>query len=127
MKVTRHRKFLTSAALGVWTFALLVGIANACGWADAFTYSAAAGVVHDTAPHGDDRPVSDCVKLCAEGLPVLAKVQAVQDPPDGQPLVVHTGHGVDRRPTYELALRQLRAARPPPAAPPLLRFLRLTL
>jgi hypothetical protein len=127
LKTKRHRKLLTSAALGVWVLALLVGIANACGWADAFTHSAAAGVAHNAAPQDDNRPFSDCVKLCAEGLPVLAKVQAVQDPPEGQPLVVDPGHGVDLWPSSAPALRRLRVAYPPPAAPPLLRFLRLTL
>lgn len=113
--------------LGAWIFALLVGVVSACGWVDASAPAART----DVAPHaghlGDSGPDSDCVKLCVEGLPVLAKVQAVQDPPEGQPLVVDPGHRVDLRPGSAQALRRLRVAHPPPPAPPLLRFLRLTL
>lgn len=122
----RLRKLLTSAALGVWVFALIVGVANACGWTDAFTPSAMAGVAHEAASHGDEG-TSDCVKLCAEGLPVLAKVQAVQDPPEGEPLIIAPGHGVDLWRRSAPTLRPLHARRAPRAVPPLLRFLRLTL
>lgn len=125
MHARRLRKVLTSAALGVWVFALIVGIANACGWTDAFTAPAAAGVAHDATSHGDEG--SDCGKLCAEGIPVLAKVQAVQDPPDGGSLVVTPAHRSDLWPSSAPGLRRLQATRPPPAAPPFLRFLRLTL
>lgn len=127
MKIRRHRRFASSAVLGAWIFALFVGAVHACGWVDA-----SAPATHaDVAPHAgllhDSGPGVECVEHPGEGLPVLNKVQAVQDPPEGRPLVVGPGHGVARRPSSAPALRSLRAARPPPAAPPLLRFLRLTL
>jgi len=127
LKIRRHRRFASSAVLGAWIFALFVGAVHACGWVDA-----SAPATHaDVAPHAgllhDSGPGVECVEHPGEGLPVLNKVQAVQDPPEGRPLVVGPGHGVARRPSSAPALRSLRAARPPPAAPPLMRFLRLTL
>jgi hypothetical protein len=90
MRFARQRLRRTSSlVLGLWLFALLAGIANAClpGQSlDAHPVSHAAAST--AAHHGEVDPSPDCAKLCNDGLPLFAKVQLVQDPPDSQAFLV---------------------------------------
>jgi hypothetical protein len=123
----RQRKALSSAVLGAWLLALLVGVVNACGWDDAFAPSHPVDVHRDAGRTGHDGPVSDCARLCAEGLPVVAKNQAVLATVGNPPVPVAASYVVGPSRASAQARRRPSAAHPPPAAPPLLRFLRLTL
>jgi len=124
----RHRKFLTSGVLGLWMFALFVGIANACTW-DGVTagphqptvaaHAAGDATDHDTGP--------GCEEFCSNDLPLLGVLQSVQDTPAGQPLVVATRHHLGVLPISAPVRRLARIAHPPPGVPFSLRIVRLTL
>jgi hypothetical protein len=118
---------LSSAVLGVWVLALLVGIANACGWDDAFAHSPDVDVHQGVGHTGHDVPVPDCAKLCAEAVPVVAKHLAVLASEESQPHFVAASYRVGPTLDPAPALRRRSVAQPPRAAPPFLRFLRLTL
>lgn len=115
------------AVLGVWILALLVGVANACGWDDGFAHSPGADVHQSVGHIGDGGPVPDCVRLCAEAVPVVAKNLAVLASEESQPRFVAASYWVGLSLDPAPALSRRSVAQPPRAAPPLLRFLRLTL
>ena len=124
----RHRKLLTSTVLGLWMFALFVGIANACSW-DGVT----------AAPHQQTVPAyaaddamdfgmaADCDEFCSNDVPLLSVLQLVQDQPANQPLTVATHHGPGFLPISAPALGLARTAHPPPGVPFFLRTVRLAL
>jgi len=124
----RHRKFLTSGVLGLWMFALFVGIANACTW-DGVTavphpptvaaHAADDAMDHDTGP--------GCEEFCSNDLPLLGVLQSAQDTPAGQPLVVATRHDLGFLPISAPVHRLARTAHPSPGVPLSLRIVRLTL
>ena len=124
----RHRKLLTSTALGLWMFALFVGIANACSWDGATTVphqpTGAAHAVDDAVDHG---MAADCDKFCSNAVPLLSVLQLVQEQPAGQPLVVAIPHDLGFLPISAPAYRWARTAHPPPGVPYFLRTVRLTL
>ena len=124
----RHRKSLASTVLGVWLFALFVGIANACSWDGvtaaphqpaATAHAADADMAHDAAPGCDD--------FCSNDVPMVSVLKLVQDPPAGQPLILaaHSEFGV--LPISAFVVRPTRTAHPSPGVPFLLRTVRLTL
>ena len=124
----RHRKYLTSAILGLWVFALFVGIANACSW-DGVTAvphhsNVAEHPIDDVADH-DMAP--GCYEFCSNDVPMLSVLQLVQDQPAGQPLALATYHHLGVLPISASVLRLTRAAHPPPGVPFSLRTVRLTL
>jgi hypothetical protein len=124
----RRRKFLASTVLGLWAFAVFVGIAHACTW-DGVTAPAhppittahAAGVAAD----GDVGP--GCEQFCSNDLPLVSVLQVVQDPPAGQPLVLAANHNVGVLPISASRLRLARTTHPPLGVPLSLRTVRLTL
>jgi len=123
----RYRKFLTSSILGLWVFAVFVGIANACSW-DGVTavphqptmaVHAIGGVMdHDAAP--------GCEEFCSNALPLFGVLQLVQDQPAGQPFVL-AAHHVGFLPISVPILRLARTAHSAPGVPFSLRIVRLTL
>lgn len=123
----RHRQFLASAVLGLWAFAVFVGIANACTW------DGAAAVLHQpTALHAvgdatDDGMPLGCDEFCSNDVPLLSVLKLVQDQPAGQPLVLATHYYVGVLPISAPILRVARTAHPPPGVPLSLRTVRLTL
>ena len=124
----RHRKFLTSTVLGLWMFALFVGIANACSW-DGVTAvphqpAVAAHAVDDAMDHG---MAADCDEFCKNDVPLLSVLQVVQEQPAGQPLVVATRYNLGFLPISAPVLRLARTAHPSPGVPFSLRIVRLTL
>ncbi len=126
--LNRHRKCLTSGVLGMWVFALFVGIANACGW-DGVTamahqptaplHAEGATVNHDMTP--------GCEHFCSIDLPLFSVLKLVQDQPAAQPLVLATREDLGLRSISAPNLRLARNAHPPPGVPFSLRFVRLTL
>lgn len=113
--------------LGLWLFALFVGVANACLPGQTLDAHPAA---HAAAPlqshHGGEDPSPDCAKLCSDGVPLFAKLQLVQDQPAAQAFLVSVAL------SHEPAVIGVNAtppqlAHPPPDVPVYLRSLRLAL
>jgi hypothetical protein len=128
----RYRKSLASAVLGLWTFALCIGIANACSWDGVSTVphvstTAAHAAVHATSDAMDEDTAPGCEELCSNDVPLLGVLQLVQEPPAGLALLVATHHDFGFLPTSAPELRQARGAHPPPGVPFFLRIVRLTL
>jgi hypothetical protein len=124
----RHRRFLASAVLGLWAFAVFVGIANACTW------DGVAAVPHQptTAVHAGGDPMEDgmapgCEEFCSNDVPLVGVLQMVKDPPAGQPLLVATHHELGFLPISAPLLRLARTAHPSAGVPFSLRIVRLTL
>jgi hypothetical protein len=124
----RHRRFLASAVLGAWVFALFVGIANACGWDGVTSVShnpiVLAHSVDDAAGH---ESTSGCDEFCSNDIPLFSVLKLVQDQPAGQPLALDSRYNVGVLPISAPALRPAQTAHPPPGVPFLLRTVRLTL
>jgi len=127
----RHRKFLASIVLGLWTFALLAGIANACSWDGVAAVptaphqpTAAAHAVDDAADHCVP---SGCDEHCSNDVPLLGVLKSVQEPPAGQAPVAATHHDLGFLPIPAPALRLARTAHRAPGVPFSLRIVRLTL
>lgn len=127
----RHRKGLASAALGLWLFAVFLGIAHACSW-DGVTTVSHTSLTSHTPVHasgdamGDDL-APDCEDLPGNGLPLSGVLQLVQEPPAGVAMLVET-HREFRlwRHSASLSRRACRA-HPPPGVPFADRIVRLTL
>jgi hypothetical protein len=128
----RYRKSLASAVLGLWTFALFVGIANACSWDGVSTVphppaTAAHAAVHATSDATDEDTAPGCEEFCSNDVPLLGVLQQVQEPPAGLALLVATHHDFGFLPISAPELRLARGAHPPQAVPFFLRIVRLTL
>ncbi len=123
----RRRRYVASLLLGAWLFGLFVGIAHACGLlssAPVLQHPVAAGAVEGNA--SPDAPPG-CEKFCNDDLPLLTKIQSVQDSPIGQPMVSIAHHVVPLAPIPRLAFDSSPAAHPATDVPLSIRFLRLTL
>lgn len=123
-----HRKFLTSTILGLWMYALFVGIANACSW-DGVTSvphqpTVAAHAVGDAM---DDGMTPPCDEFCSNDIALFSVLQLVQEQPAGQPLAVATHHDLGFLPISAPVPRLARTAHPSPGVPFSLRIVRLTL
>ena len=122
----RHSKTITGLTLGVWFFALLVGIAHACSLGEFgmtprqhFDASASAGSSDDGMPAG-------CKQFCKSDVPVVTKLPLIGDQPDVQPLIVAV-NAVHVVVTSPPAFQRAPVAHPPSDVPPFLRFTRLRL
>jgi len=123
----RHRQFLASAVLGLWVFAVFVGIANACTWDGAAAVPHQSTAVHAVGHATDDGMALGCEEFCSHDLPLLGVLRLVQDTPAGQPLVVATHHKLGVLPISAPLLRFARSAHPSPGVPLSLHIVRLTL
>jgi hypothetical protein len=124
----RHCKLLTSTVMGLWVFALFVGIANACSW------DGVSAVPHQptVAAHAGDVAMdhgmaADCDEFCSNDVPLLGVLQLVQEQPAGQSLVVATHHRLGVVPSAALVLRLARTTHPPPGVSFSSHIVRLTL
>jgi hypothetical protein len=116
----------------LWTFALFIGIANACSWDGVSTVAhlpttAAHATEHATRDAADEGTAPACEEFCSNDVPLLGVLQLVQEPPAGLALLVATHHDVGCLPISAPALRPARGAHPPPGVPFALRIVRLTL
>lgn len=113
--------------LGMWLFALFVGIANAClPRQPVGGHPAVHGTMVAVAHHSDDVAAPGCVSFCNEDTPLFAKLQLVQDQPAGQAfLAAMQPFAPLARPGVRIAPTLL--AHPPPGVPLYLRSHRLVL
>ncbi len=127
MILRRHRKPLASLFLGVWLFALFAGVASACLTDEAAETAQMSGMAMGMGQHdGDHAKPSGCEQFCKTDIPLLTKLQLVQDQPAGQPLLV-AGVDVPSLPIVVRSVSSAYRAHPPPDVPLLLRTLRLAL
>jgi hypothetical protein len=128
MVLRHHRKGLASAVLGLWLFALLVGITHACGrdgataaphMSNAAVHAAGDAIADDLTPGCDD--------LNSNDLPLPRVLRLVQDPPAGVALLVAAHPNLGLLPNAALPSRVARYAHPPPGVPFSHRSVRLTL
>jgi hypothetical protein len=123
-----RRRATAPFVLALWMFALLASMAHACGLGEALdgaTWSEAAAVGWGT-PSGDDT-LPACDQFCADDIPILAKLTAVEDGPAGSTLlpaapIAYTLRLPDRASSSVVA-------RPEPAPDPAIntRYVRLAL
>jgi hypothetical protein len=123
----RHLCSASSLVLGMWLFALFVGIANACLPGQSLDAHPAGYLATPVeSHHGSDDTSPDCAKLCSDGVPLFAKLQLVQDQPAAQSFLLSAPL------SHEPAVIGVHAtppqmAHPPPDVPVYLRSLRLAL
>lgn len=122
-----QRKVLTSVTLGCWLFALFVGVAHACGLDAALSpLHHAVTVSVGSQDQGDEDALLGCEQFCADDLPVVAKLQLVQDHPGGHALPLPSlGEPLIIRVAWAPSLA--RRLDPPPDIAPNIRFVRLAL
>lgn len=124
----RHCRWITSTVLGLWVFALFVGIANGCSW-DGGTSIAHPPTMDahlvDSFNHHDTAP--GCDEFCSNDVPLVSVLKLVQDQPAGQPLVIASRHYLGILPISAPAPCMARNAHAPPGVPFSLRTVRLTL
>jgi hypothetical protein len=121
-----QRKVLTSVTLGCWLFALFVGVVHACGLdgeLDRSQHVVAASI--DSHRQSDAHP--GCQQCCADNLPVLVKLQSVQDQPGGQALLLPPFVGEPLLARMASVPSPLHRPHPPPGIALNTRFVRLAL
>ena len=126
MPFRQQCKTITGVALGVWLFALFVGIAHACGWVEP-SIAPVHAVAANASQHSSDEgaPVG-CEQFCKSDIPVVTKLPPLGDQPDAQPLIVAVNN-VRVVLASPLALRLGQAAHSTSDVPPFLRVTRLRL
>lgn len=124
----RNRRLLTSGVLGLWVFALFVGIVNACGW-DGLTSVAHSPTVVANSTHNavDHDMAPSCDEFCSNDVPLVSVLGLVQDQSAGQPVVLATHYNLGVPLNSAHVLRLARNAHPPPGVPFSLGTVRLTL
>lgn len=125
--VHRPSKTVTTLMLGMWLFALFVGIATAClPKQSSDGHAAGRNAMVVATHHSEDAAPPECVSFCNEDTPLFAKLQLVQDQPAGQSfLVAMPPFARLARPGVRIAPTLL--AHPLPGVPLYLRSLRLVL
>ncbi len=122
----QQRKTITGVALGVWLFALFVGIANGCGWVEPNMAPVHVVAASTSEQHSDEGAPVGCEQFCKADIPIVTKLSPLGDQPDAQPLIVvvrDISVAAAPPPVLQLAL----AARPPPDVTAYLRFAHLRL
>ena len=122
----QQRKSIAGVALGVWLFALFVGIAHACGSVEPSFAPAHAAAVNASQHSSDEGMPIGCEQFCKSDIPVITKLPAFGDQPDAQPLIVAVDNVrvvLASPPAYQRA----QAAHSRSDVPPFLRFTRLRL
>jgi hypothetical protein len=123
----RHRKSLASAALGLWLFALFLGIAHACTWDGVTTVTHFSSLAVHAGDGMADKSAPDCEDTPSNDLPLPSVLQLAQDPSGGIALLIATHCGLrllsNSAPLAGLAC----IAHPPPGVPFSHRIVRLTL
>ena len=123
-----YRKFLASMVLGLWAFAVFVGIANACSLNDVAAAPHLPTVsVHAVSQSSDDGVAPGHEHSCSNDLPWVGVLMQAHEQPASQPLVLAELHHPGFPPTSAPALRFVRTGHPPPGVPLSLRTVRLAL
>jgi hypothetical protein len=124
--IRKLRKVFTGVALGVWLFALFVGIAHACGWVEPGMSPVHAAAASTSGHSSDEGAPVGCEQFCKADVPVVTKVPPQGDQPDTQPLIVAVNN-VRAVLASSPAFRLAQAAHSSADVPPFLRVTRLRL
>jgi hypothetical protein len=128
LHLLRHRrKGLASAALGLWLFALFLGIAHACSWDGVTTVTHIANLPVHAGDGMADKSAPDCEDTPSNDLPLPSVHQLAQDPSGGIALPVATHSDLRLLPSSALLSGSACIAHPPPGVPFSHRIVRLTL
>ena len=122
-----HRKGLASAALGLWLFALFLGIAHACSWDGVTTVTHTANLPVHASDGMADKSAPGCEDTPSNDLPLPSVLQLVQDPSGGIALQVATHSDLRLLPNCASFSGSACTASPPPGVPFSHRIVRLTL
>jgi hypothetical protein len=124
-----RRKAIAPVVLGVWIFALMTSIAHACGLLDQLEHVGVRNPVPAVAAHESpgDESLPACDKFCADDIPLLTKLKAVEDSPTGSVLVLaaSAAHATWLAPAESTSV--VNGPDPPPAIAVNTRFVRLAL
>lgn len=85
MNQRRHRKLLASLLLGMWLFALFVGVANTCMVEEASAALPMSSIAMEPGQIGDHVQPAGCEQFCKADASLFSKLRLVQDQPPGQP------------------------------------------
>ena len=124
--IRQQCKTITGVALGVWLFALFVGIAHACGWVEPSSAPVHAVAANASQHSSDEGAPVGCEQFCKSDIPVVTKLPPLADQPDAQPLIVAVNNVRVVR-ASPLAMRLGQAAHSTSDVPPFLRVTRLRL
>ena len=122
----RQSKLAAGFALGVWLFAVFVGVVHACGLGELGATPGHRTVTSASACSACEGMPVGCAQFCASDVPVVGKVPSIGEQSAEQiPIAAATNvHVVIALPP---AASLARAARPPSGVPPTLHFTRLRL
>ena len=122
----RQSKAVTGFALGIWLFALFVGVVHACTLTELGATPGQVGVTGVGACTFDEGMPAGCDQFCNSDVPVVSKAPLVGEQSAAQlPIAVATNvHVVLALPP---AFVPARAAHPSSGVPPILQFTRLRL
>ena len=122
----RQSKTVTGFALGIWLFALLVGVVHACSLTELGMTPGQAGVTSIGACTFDEGMPAGCDQFCKSDVPVVSKVPLI-----GEESAAHLPNAVATNVHVVLSLPPAflpaRAAHPSSGVPPILHFTRLRL
>jgi hypothetical protein len=122
----RQSKVVTGFALGVWLFAVFVGVVHACSLGELGVTPGQRIVTSASAcSAGEGMPVG-CEQFCASDVPVVSKVPSIGEQSAAQ-LPIAAASNVHVVIALPPAFSLARAARPPSGVPPILHFTRLRL
>lgn len=122
-----RRNSIASIVLGLWIFALFVGIAHACSVDGVTPHRPMPMAGHANSAPMDDDMAPGCEQFCSNDLPLVTVLKLVQDQPAAEPLLVALFDDGNLVSFSAPNSRTELAAHPPPGLPLSIRFARLTL
>jgi hypothetical protein len=123
----RRRRSIGALLLGTWLFAFAVSVAHACGLGDAVGPAQNHAPVMSVADNAPDCAPPGCKEFCSDELPIVGKLSALEQPIDGQPLLLSSTTAAGCLSAAVVTTLPRPSAVPPPSVPLAIRFLRLAL
>jgi hypothetical protein len=84
----QDRRAITAIALGVWLFALFVGVAHACGLGEPGPAPVAAVAADASERPCDAGAPPGCQEFCGTDVPLVTRLPSVPDQPDAKVFLV---------------------------------------
>ncbi len=122
----RQSKTLTGFALGIWLFALVVGVVHACTLTELGMTPGQVGITSVGACTFDEGMPTGCDQFCKSDVPVVSKAPLIGEQSAGRlPIAVATDVHIVL--VFPAAFSPAQAAHPSMGVPPILHFTRLRL
>jgi hypothetical protein len=122
-----RRRRIGALLLGAWLFAFAVSVAHACGLGDAVGPALDHAPAMSVADNAPDCAPPGCKEFCNDELPIVGKLSALEQPIDGQPLLLSWTTAAGSLSAAVVTTLPRLSAVPPPSVPLAIRFLRLAL